>query len=288
MTLARPEVLVGELAGVGHLARHVEAAGVAQRRLLLEVPARPAGLDRRRRVGVDDLRGGDHRVGQRLALHRDAVLDLGAHHPAHAHGVEPTRGRGRCDGKLGSHGTAGPIASLPQMRPTGRCRRAAGRCGCEVSVCAGPDAAGCSSSASAAGSTSARTRPRSTGVDAVEPSDVGLAAVGGRVGRARRCRSSAPGWTGSGSDAADASYDAVLSTFTLCTIPDVGRGAGGGTPGAAAGRRRALPRARARARRRRRALAAPPRPAAGPVAGGCHLSRDMPGAGRGRAARSSA
>ncbi len=47
--------------------------------------------------------------------------------------------------------------------------------------------------------------------------------------------------------AADATYDAVLSTFTLCTIPDVADGAGGGTPGAAPRRRTARPRARPRA-----------------------------------------
>ena len=43
--VGQAEVLVGELARVGDLPRQVEAAGVAQRRLLLEVPARAAGLD---------------------------------------------------------------------------------------------------------------------------------------------------------------------------------------------------------------------------------------------------
>ena len=89
--VGQAHVLVGELARVGDLPGHVEAAGVAQRRLLLEVPAGAAGLDGGRGVGVDDLRGGHHRVGQGLALDRDAVLDLGPHHPAHAHGAEPTR-----------------------------------------------------------------------------------------------------------------------------------------------------------------------------------------------------
>ena len=40
---------------------------------------------RRRSVGVDHLRGGDHRVGAGLSGHGDAVLGLGAHHPPYAH-----------------------------------------------------------------------------------------------------------------------------------------------------------------------------------------------------------
>ena len=39
--VGQPDVLVGELAGVGDLARQVEPARVAQRVLLLEVPAGP-------------------------------------------------------------------------------------------------------------------------------------------------------------------------------------------------------------------------------------------------------
>ena len=46
--VGQAEVLVGELGGVGDLAGHVEAAGVAQRRLLLEVPPGPPGPQRRR------------------------------------------------------------------------------------------------------------------------------------------------------------------------------------------------------------------------------------------------
>ncbi len=53
--VGQPDVLVGELAGVGGLAGEVEASRVAQRVLLLEVPAGPAGPVHRRRVGVDDL-----------------------------------------------------------------------------------------------------------------------------------------------------------------------------------------------------------------------------------------
>jgi len=62
--------------------------------------------------------------------------------------------------------------------------------------------------------------PSVTAVDAVEPSDVGW-----RLSEARRARASVPiervGLDGERLDAPDSSYDAVLSTFTLCTIPDV-------------------------------------------------------------------
>src|SRR4051812_32982502 len=58
-----------------------------------------------------------------------------------------------------------------------------------------------------------------TAVDAVEPSDLGW-----ELSRKRRERSSVPiariGLDGQRIDAADQTYDAVLSTFTLCTIPD--------------------------------------------------------------------
>jgi len=59
-----------------------------------------------------------------------------------------------------------------------------------------------------------------TAVDAVEPSDVGW----GRS-EARRRSAGVPvqriGLDGERLGAADASYDAALATFTLCTIPDV-------------------------------------------------------------------
>jgi ubiquinone/menaquinone biosynthesis C-methylase UbiE len=59
-----------------------------------------------------------------------------------------------------------------------------------------------------------------TVVDAVEPSDVGW-----RLSEKRRAGARVPiervGLDGQRLDAPDASYDAVLSTFTLCTIPDV-------------------------------------------------------------------
>ncbi len=57
-------------------------------------------------------------------------------------------------------------------------------------------------------------------VDAVEPSDVGWG-----LSERRRAESSTPidrvGLDGQALDAGDAAYDSVLSTFTLCTIPDV-------------------------------------------------------------------
>ena len=58
-----------------------------------------------------------------------------------------------------------------------------------------------------------------TRLDAVEPSDVGWS-----LSQRRRERAQVPvgrvGLDGQALAAADASYDAVLSTFTLCTIPD--------------------------------------------------------------------
>jgi ubiquinone/menaquinone biosynthesis C-methylase UbiE len=59
-----------------------------------------------------------------------------------------------------------------------------------------------------------------TSVSAVEPADAAWA-----LSRRRRARSRVPvertGLDGQALAAPDASYDAVLSTFTLCTIPDV-------------------------------------------------------------------
>lgn len=112
-------------------------------------------------------------------------------------------------------------------------------------------------------------------VDAVEPSEVGW-----RLSAPRRAAASVPvrrvGLDGQRLEADDASYDAVLSTFTLCTIPDVVRALeevrrvlrpGGAlhflehglapSPGVARWQRRLDP-------LQRRA------------AGGCHLSRDVP------------
>lgn len=113
-------------------------------------------------------------------------------------------------------------------------------------------------------------------VDAVEPSDVGW-----RMSEQARAACPVPvarvGLDGQRLEADDASYDAVLSTFTLCTIPDVARALAevrrvlrpGGSlhflehgrspdPQVASWQRRLDP-----VQRR--------------VAGGCHLSRDVPG-----------
>jgi ubiquinone/menaquinone biosynthesis C-methylase UbiE len=61
-----------------------------------------------------------------------------------------------------------------------------------------------------------------TSVDAVEPSDLGW-----RRSESRRARSTVQvsriGLDGQDLDAADASYDAALITFALCTIPDPAR-----------------------------------------------------------------
>ena len=117
--------------------------------------------------------------------------------------------------------------------------------------------------------------PEVTAVDAVEPSDVGW-----RLSEARRARASVPvervGLTGERIDVPDASYDAVLATFTLCTIPDVRAALAevrrvlrpGGTVhvlehGLAPSRRVADWQRRLEPMQRR-------------LAGGCHLTRDVP------------
>jgi SAM-dependent methyltransferase len=112
-------------------------------------------------------------------------------------------------------------------------------------------------------------------VDAVEPSDLGWARSAGR-----RAAATVPvtrtGLDGERLEAVDASYDAVLSTFTLCTIPDVDR--------ALAEVRRVLrpggvlaflehgraPDARVLTWQRRL------EPVQRAVFGGCHLTRDVP------------
>jgi ubiquinone/menaquinone biosynthesis C-methylase UbiE len=61
--------------------------------------------------------------------------------------------------------------------------------------------------------------PEVTSISAVDPADTGWA-----LSERRRARSAVPvertGLDGQRLEAPDASYDAVLSTFTLCTIPD--------------------------------------------------------------------
>jgi SAM-dependent methyltransferase len=110
-------------------------------------------------------------------------------------------------------------------------------------------------------------------VDAVEPSDVGW-----RMSEERRAACPIPvvrvGLDGQRLAAEDASYDAVLSTFTLCTIPDVER--------ALTEVRRVL-RPGGTLHFLEHGLAPAPRvarwqrrldPLQRRVAGGCHLSRD--------------
>jgi SAM-dependent methyltransferase len=112
-------------------------------------------------------------------------------------------------------------------------------------------------------------------VDAVEPSEVGW-----RLSEARRRASQVPvhrvGLDGQRLEAEDASYDAVLSTFTLCTIPDVVRALeevrrvlrpGGALHFLEHGRGPSP-----RVVRWQRRLD----PLQRRLAGGCHLSRDVP------------
>lgn len=122
--------------------------------------------------------------------------------------------------------------------------------------------------------------PEVSAVDAVEPSDLAW-----RLSESRREGCRVPiervGLDGQHLAAGDASYDAVLSTFTLCTIPDVALALAevrrvlrpGGSlhfvehglapdPGVVGWQRRLDP-----VQRR--------------LAGGCHLSRDIPALVRG-------
>ena len=114
-----------------------------------------------------------------------------------------------------------------------------------------------------------------TAVDAVEPSDLGW-----ELSAKRRAASHVPvervGLDGQRLGAPDASYDAVLSTFTLCTIPDV--------RAALAEVRRVL-RPGGTVHVLEHGLAPDPRVAAWQrrlepmqrrMAAGCHLTRDVP------------
>jgi SAM-dependent methyltransferase len=114
-----------------------------------------------------------------------------------------------------------------------------------------------------------------TRLDAVEPSGLGWS-----LSSRRRAGSRVPiertGLDGQRLSAADGQYDAVLSTFTLCTIPDVGRALAEVrrvlAPG---GRFHFLEHGRAPdagVERWQRRLD----PVQRRVCGGCHLSRDVP------------
>lgn len=117
--------------------------------------------------------------------------------------------------------------------------------------------------------------PEVTSVGAVEPSDLGW-----EISGHRRDRSPIPvervGLDGQRLEADDASYDAVLSTFTLCTIPDVR---------VALRELRRVLRPGGALHFLEHGLAPTPRvarwqrrvePIQKRVAGGCHLTRDVP------------
>src|ERR1700691_1367463 len=85
------QVLVGQLRRVGRVPGQVEPPGVAQRVLFLKIPPGPPRTRRPRGlVGVDDLRGGHHRVRARLTGYGDPVLGLRTYDPTHAHDSEPS------------------------------------------------------------------------------------------------------------------------------------------------------------------------------------------------------
>lgn len=116
-------------------------------------------------------------------------------------------------------------------------------------------------------------------IDAVEPSDVGW-----RMSAERRQAAALPiervGLDGQRLEAEDASYDAVLSTFTLCTIPDVATALAEvrrvlRTGGALHFLEHGLSPDAAVARWQRRLD-----PVERRLAGGCHLSRDIPALAR--------
>ena len=103
--VGQAEVLVGR-AGSG---RRAAGSGRSRGRRAAATPPRspsgPGAPDRSALgVGVDDLASRHHRVGVGLAGHGDAVLGLGAHHPAHGHEAEPTRHRRRTTGSAPGHG----------------------------------------------------------------------------------------------------------------------------------------------------------------------------------------
>lgn len=114
-----------------------------------------------------------------------------------------------------------------------------------------------------------------TAIDAVEPADLAW-----ELSAARRAASGVPvervGLDGERLEAADASYDTALSTFTLCTIPDVA---------AAVREVRRVLRPGGTIHVLEHGLSPEPRvagwqrrldPVQRLVCGGCHLSRDVP------------
>ena len=96
-------------------------------------------------------------------------------------------------------------------------------------------------------------------VAAVEPSDLGW-----RLAEPRRNAATVTversGLDGQSLPFPDDTFDSALSTWTMCTIPDVDAALERGTPRAEAGRHAAFPRTRPRTRPSRAALAASARP----------------------------
>ena len=113
-------------------------------------------------------------------------------------------------------------------------------------------------------------------VDAVEPSDLGW-----ELSERRRTRSRVPvervGLDGQLLDVADASYDAVLCTFTLCTIPDPALALREVRRVLRPGGRLHLVEHGAAPTERVRAWQCRLEPLQRRVAGGCHLTRDVRG-----------
>ena len=269
--VGQAEVLVGELARVGHLARQVEAARVAQRRLLLEVPAGPARLSVGAGVGVDDLRGATIGLaagwpGTEMPYSVSVPMTRRTLMP------EPTRGRADRDrDRTSDRAAMGRCWERPRCVPA----RWLDRVACasrEVGDAARARGLRRAARPGPARSASARglnmpllPRRRSRSVGAVEPSDVGLAAVGAAARAQRPCRSTGAGWTASGSPRPTRRTTPRWSTFSAVHDP---------RPGARRcaevrrvlrpGGRAALPRARPGARAGRRALAAAPRARAAP------------------------
>src|SRR5262249_60989015 len=113
--IGEADVLVRELAGVRRLAGEVEAPGVPQRVLLLEVPAGTACPVHRGRVGVDDLGRGEHGIGVRVTGDGDPVLRLDAHYSPYGHAALLARRRPGMGSALKYRCASGPCAAPPPV-----------------------------------------------------------------------------------------------------------------------------------------------------------------------------
>ncbi len=115
-----------------------------------------------------------------------------------------------------------------------------------------------------------------TRVLAVEPAELSWERAQPRV-TASGIRVERVGLDGADLPVPDASIDTVVSTWTMCTVPDITRRPRRGAPSAAAGWHPALRRALARAGRAHGAPSAADPALLGSVAGGCHVDRDIVG-----------